>query len=106
MTKREYEMLQEQLENVDKTDFWAKNEQGFYFHICEGTGDNLLKEDVAEGYVDYIYYSIYDSLRAIHEDSEYDGGMVLLKEYYQDMDIVDIVNAVGEMEGDNLTILE
>ena len=49
--------------------------------IAEGSGDNLLTEDIENGYVDYIYY-------AQHELSvdmpEVDGGMVLLKEPLRD----------------------
>ena len=29
-------------------------------HIAEGTGYNLLQEDIEEGYVDYIYYEQYE----------------------------------------------
>ena len=34
--------------------------------IAEGTGDNLLPEDIEEGYVDYIYYEQYELLSLIH----------------------------------------
>lgn len=44
--------------------------------IAEGTGDNLLSEDKAEGYVDYIMYYQY----ALDEDlQEVDGGQVMTK---------------------------
>lgn len=49
--------------------------------ISEGTGDNLLREDREAGYVDYIYYSFYDM---DDEFYEYDGGEILLEEYFKD----------------------
>lgn len=49
--------------------------------ISEGTGDNLLDEDIDAGYVDYIYYEQY----AVETDfPEVDGGMVMLTELFQD----------------------
>lgn len=45
--------------------------------ISEGSGDNLLPEDVEEGYVDYLYYSQYGLSSCI---PEVDGGQILLKE--------------------------
>lgn len=49
--------------------------------MTEGTGDNLLREDIDEGYVDYIYYEQYELDGGI---TEIDGGMVLLKEMFMD----------------------
>ena len=49
--------------------------------IAEGTGDNLNNEDYAKGYVDYIDYTAY---QMEDEFSEYDGGMIMLKEYVKD----------------------
>lgn len=83
---------------INKLDFWGKDENGRYYHICEGTGDNLLQEDIDLGYVDYIYYEIYADLNGVHENEECDGGMVLLKEYYQDLTLRQIVNKVKDME--------
>lgn len=49
--------------------------------ISEGTGDNLLDEDIDAGYVDYIYYDTY----VVDSDiQEHDGGMVMLKELFRD----------------------
>lgn len=71
--------------------------------ICanEGTGDNLLPEDVEEGYVDYVNYTTYE----IDDDgiTEADGGMVLLKEYVRDRykeDMDMIVDVVTDYLGD------
>lgn len=49
--------------------------------IAEGTGDNLLDEDIEDGYVDYIYYDTYVMDGDIRE---YDGGMVMLTELFRD----------------------
>lgn len=49
--------------------------------IAEGTGDNLNNEDYAKGYVDYIDYTAY---QMEEEFPEYDGGMIMLKEYVKD----------------------
>lgn len=49
--------------------------------ISEGTGDNLLDEDIAAGYVDYIYYEQFD---VGYDITEADGGQVMLTELFQD----------------------
>lgn len=49
--------------------------------IAEGTGDNLNNEDYTKGYVDYIDYTAY---QMEDEFPEYDGGMIMLKEYVKD----------------------
>lgn len=49
--------------------------------ISEGSGDNLLPEDTAEGYVDYIYYDQYELSNGL---PEVDGGQVLLKDMFRD----------------------
>ena len=49
--------------------------------ITEGTGDNLLDEDINEGYVDYIYYEQYDIGDIIDES---DGGQVMLTELFRE----------------------
>ncbi len=46
-------------------------------HITEGTGDNLLPEDIENGYVDYIYYEQYGIGLGV---PEVDGGQILLEE--------------------------
>lgn len=49
--------------------------------LAEGTGDNLLDEDIDAGYVDYIYY---DQHALENGFPEVDGGMVLLTELFRD----------------------
>lgn len=77
-------------------------------HIIEitaGTGDNLLKEDIAEGYVDYLNYNIFDATREAYEytDPE-DGGMFLTKEYIETAynSLVDTVPDILEMAYDDI----
>ena len=57
--------------------------------ISEGDGCNLTNEDIDEGYVDYLYYDIFDAQD--FQDVE-DGGMVLLKK-----PIKEEFNSVGEV---------
>lgn len=49
--------------------------------ISEGSGDNLLDEDIDAGYVDYIYYEQYVMDPDMRET---DGGMVMLTELFQE----------------------
>ena len=49
--------------------------------IDEGSGDNLTDDDIAQGYVDYIYYEVYN----VQQDlPEVDGGMIMLTEWCQE----------------------
>lgn len=48
-------------------------------HIQEGSGDNLSKEDLTEGYIDYIDYTQY----SLEDFEEEDGGMMMLTELVQ-----------------------
>lgn len=58
---------------------WSK--KGGFIRINEGTGDNLLPEDEAHGYVDYIMLDFmeYDGDNLV----ESDGAQVMLTEMYQ-----------------------
>lgn len=110
-------------------DFWfyveeITDEEGnpTVFHVQEGTGDNLLAEDINEGFVDYIYYDTYDgeitypmidayesgdNLDAL-ADNESDGGMVLLYSGYINLTVQQICWKVLNMSGvespENLTV--
>lgn len=96
-----------QIENKVPSLIWAKGKKtGYYYKIAEGTGDNLLPEDVDEGYVDYIYYDYYDSLSHLQEDEPYDGGCYYLTKLYQDMTVEEIVKAISEFENEELEVLE
>ena len=105
---------------IDHSDFWfyceeVTNEKGnpTVFHVQEGTGDNLLAEDIEEGFTDYIYYTIYegeitypmidayesgDDLDTL-EDMESDGGMVLLYSGYINLTVQQICWKVLDMCG-------
>ena len=49
--------------------------------VSEGSGDNLLDEDIEAGYVDYIYYAQH----AVSIDlPEVDGGQVMLTKLFQE----------------------
>ncbi|MBO4847057.1 MAG: hypothetical protein J5525_12305 [Lachnospiraceae bacterium] len=62
--------------------------------ISEGDGSNLEKDDIEEGYTDYIYYSIYDPNQLA--TGEYDGGMLLSKEPVR-ISYSDITEAVPDI---------
>lgn len=62
---------------------WIKSKKAF-LKIQAGTGDNLLKEDIREGYVDYCLWSTFRP-ECIDIDSELemeclDSGMVMFRE--------------------------
>ena len=107
-------------EPIDKSDFWFYTEEitdakgnPTVFHVREGSGDNLLPEDVEEGYNDYIYYDTYDGeitysmLDAYESGDDYrtlekmisDGGMVLLYNAYVDLTVQQICWKVLNMSG-------
>lgn len=53
-----------------------------FLYAGEGTGDNLLKEDIEEGFVDYVNIETYTyEDRQLVED---DGGMLMLTELFDD----------------------
>lgn len=60
----------------------------------EGTGDNLLDEDIKEGYVDYVMTTIY---KREGEDIEVlDSGQIMFKKLVKDMTFDEFVKqAVG-----------
>ena len=66
--------------------------------ISEGDGCNLSSEDEANGYVDYLYYDVFDPQNL--QDVE-DGGMVLLKKPVKEEfnSFQEVVNRVCEMMG-------
>lgn len=49
--------------------------------ISEGSGDNLDEADIANGYVDYIYYEQYSREQGF---PEVDGGLIMLTELFQE----------------------
>lgn len=71
--------------------------------ISEGTGDNLLQEDIDAGYVDYIYYEQY-SREA--DFPEVDGGMIMLTELFRDKydSTAECISAVLDMAYGDVTM--
>lgn len=54
-----------------------------FLYAAEGTGDNLLHEDIEQGYVDYINIETYT-----YQDRELiesDGGMKLMTRMFDDV---------------------
>ena len=90
-------------DDVNKSDFCIalkcnqKDGEEILVEIAEGTGVNLLEEDEANGYVDYIYYTVYTYKKG--EFVEDDGGIVLLTEPYSKLSVEQIVEKVLDMEG-------
>ena len=66
--------------------------------ISEGDGSNLEHWDIDQGYVDYLYYDIFDAQD--FQDVE-DGGMVLLKKPVKDEfnNIAEVIERVLKMAG-------
>ena len=114
---------------IDRSDFWFYTEEitdekgnPSVFHVREGSGENLLPEDVEEGYTDYIYYDIFDGEitypmidayesgddQCALEDMESDGGMVLLYNAYIDLTVQQIcwkvLNMSGSKNPESLTV--
>lgn len=64
--------------------------------IAEGSGDNLTDDDISQGYIDYIYYEVYN----VQQDlPEVDGGMVMLTKLFQEKfkSVKDAIPAVLDM---------
>ena len=65
--------------------------------IVEGTGDNLLKEDTDDGFVDYVMTNIY------HVDGEVilleDSGQMLSKTLVVDLEEDELVSRVLDYWG-------
>lgn len=60
--------------------FYAYSKETGKIEIAEGSGDNLMKEDIESGYVDYI---MMNSTEQTNQKFEADA-QVLLKFYFQD----------------------
>ena len=65
--------------------------------IVEGTGDNLLPEDIADGFVDYVMTSIYE---VDGEDINLkDSGQMLSKTPIEDLEEDELVRRVLDYWG-------
>ncbi len=85
--------------------------------IEEGSGEQLLSEDRAEGYIDYINIDSYIldddknpediDLEYIDDElDEFDGGIMMLKTYFSDTytSEEDLISAVLEYQYDDANI--
>jgi len=66
---------------------WAKKEK-LLLKVQEGTGDNLLRADIRNGFVDYVLWSTFRP-ECLDLDEELplesvDGGMVMFKKPLQE----------------------
>lgn len=71
--------------------------------ISEGSGDNLDEADMANGYVDYIYYEQHSREPGF---PEVDGGMIMLTELLQETykNMEECVSAVLDMAFGDVTM--
>lgn len=69
--------------------------------IEEGTGDNLLDEDMDAGYIDYVNWTTHSMKMDYNMPIfvEWDGGMLLSKVYVQDMTVGEICEKVRSEAG-------
>jgi hypothetical protein len=91
------------------SDFWLVNEaHDCFIHVTEGDGTNLLDEDEKEGYVDYIYYTVFDSFHGIFYNEESDGGQIMLRQMYvtltQEEIVESVLDFIGCAEHDNFSV--
>lgn len=63
----------------------------------EGTGDNLLHEDIEAGYVDYVNYTVYD-IGDLDDVREVDGGMILLEKPFDEAYRVEYKDINGKIQ--------
>ena len=79
------------------------NKETKFIKISEGSGDNLLREDIAKGFVDYmcidgLEYDISGELTESYNLVE--GGFCMLKELYQEKfkDAKDVIKYLKETD--------
>lgn len=83
-------------ETIPSTILLWNKDVGF-IRLCEGTGDNLFKEDIQNGYVDYIMCSFlnFDGTDFI----ETEEIQIMLKDMYQDfVNLEHVIEHVRETE--------
>lgn len=85
-----------------KTDslYFTNNDKSELVMVAEGTGDNLLKEDEEEGYVDYWYIECYGN-------SNRDGGLLMRKTLIMEDNpaIEDIIKECNDFEENLIPII-
>lgn len=79
--------------------------QGIFLQTGKGTGDNLLKEDRENGYVDYVYIATYYYTGdGIFE--EFDGGEMLLEESFESKYNLNSERGLSKLIKDSLSFME
>ena len=70
-----------------------------YLYISEGAGDNLLQEDLDQGYVDYLNWSVGDT--ADDALSQNEGGMLMFRSLIANRPnrLVDLIRPVLDDSG-------
>ena len=73
--------------------YFTNNDKSELVMVAEGTGDNLLKEDEEEGYVDYWYIECFGN-------SNRDGGLLMRKTLIMEDNptIEDIIKECNDFE--------
>lgn len=86
---------------------WVKDADRLITAV-EGTGDNLTREDEAEGLVDYMMTSIYrvDGEEVVLED----GGQMMTSVYIKDLETEEVAERLLDYWGlsgyDNWSVLD
>ena len=80
--------------DYDSDTLYLTNGNGAVFVISEGCGDNLLDEDIKEGYKDYWMTSWYE------DGEEEDGGQWMEEEMIRDIDytIQGVIDRISECD--------
>lgn len=76
--------------------FLYNKKDNVLYQLSEGSGSNILWEDIMNGYKDYWVSSIYD----LNKNTEIDGGFWLEKENIFDIDytIEEVINRMMECD--------
>lgn len=75
-----------------------------FVHAFQGDGLNLLDEDIEDGFIDYVYWHIYDielNGTPMFKD-KYDDGMALLEKDWEEYEQSELIDIVRDWVGYNL----
>ena len=79
-------MMNEQQDNICREITVYIPELQEFMYVSEGTGENLLQEDINEGYVDYVYIETYSYEGGCMDTLvEEEGGQMMLKEPFDEV---------------------
>lgn len=86
--------------------FFPDEDGSIFLSFSAGTGDNLSREDVERGYVDYVNYTTYylsndlgGNLYCEFGLKELDGGMLMTKQPVKEMSLKALVDSICEEAG-------